>query len=37
VLKALTFQWQTGKYLQTLPTTATGSKPPVFPKPAWKG
>ena len=36
-LKALTFQWQTGKYLQTLPTTATGSKPPVFPKPAWKG
>jgi branched-chain amino acid transport system substrate-binding protein len=37
VLKALTFQWQQADYAQTLPMTTTGSKPPVFPKPAWKG
>ena len=37
VLKALTFQWQKGIYLQTLPTSTAGSKPPIFPKPAWKG
>jgi branched-chain amino acid transport system substrate-binding protein len=33
----LTFQWQNGTLVQTLPTTTPGSKPPVFPKPAWKG
>jgi branched-chain amino acid transport system substrate-binding protein len=33
----LTFQWQKGTLLQTLPTTATGSKPPQLPKPAWAG
>jgi branched-chain amino acid transport system substrate-binding protein len=33
----LTFQWQNGALVQTLPTTTPGSKPPVFPKPAWKG
>jgi branched-chain amino acid transport system substrate-binding protein len=33
----LTFQWQKGTLLQTLPTTATGSKPPQNPKPAWAG
>jgi branched-chain amino acid transport system substrate-binding protein len=37
VLKALTFQWQKSDYQQTLPTTTAGSKPPIFPKPAWKG
>jgi branched-chain amino acid transport system substrate-binding protein len=37
VLKALTFQWQSGTYQQTLPTTTAGSKPPLFPKPAWGG
>src|SRR5204862_2237915 len=37
VLKALTFQWQKGNYQQTLPTTTAGSKPPIFPKPVWKG
>jgi branched-chain amino acid transport system substrate-binding protein len=35
--QALTFQWQGSNYLQTLPTAQTGSKPPVFPKPAWAG
>ena len=30
------FQWQTGaKFVQVLPTTATGSVPIVNPKPAW--
>ncbi|MBV8943242.1 MAG: amino acid ABC transporter substrate-binding protein [Solirubrobacterales bacterium] len=33
----LTFQWQNGNLVQTLPTTTAGSKPPLFPKPAWKG
>ena len=33
----LTFQWQKGTLLQTLPTIATGSKPPQLPKPAWAG
>ncbi len=37
VLKALTFQWQGGKYLQTLPTSTAGSTKPVYPKPTWKG
>jgi branched-chain amino acid transport system substrate-binding protein len=35
--KTLTFQWQKGNLLQTLPTTTAGSKPPQFPKPAWAG
>jgi len=35
--KTLTFQWQNGNLVQSLPTTATGSKPPVIPKPNWTG
>jgi branched-chain amino acid transport system substrate-binding protein len=35
--KTLTFQWQNGTLVQTLPTTTPGSKPPAYPKPAWKG
>ncbi len=35
--KTLTFQWQRGTLLQTLPEATAGSKPPVFPKPAWAG
>ncbi|HEY2771374.1 MAG TPA: amino acid ABC transporter substrate-binding protein [Solirubrobacteraceae bacterium] len=35
--KTLTFQWQNGKLVQTLPTTTPGSTPPQYPKPAWKG
>jgi branched-chain amino acid transport system substrate-binding protein len=31
----LTFQWQKGKLLQTLPTATAGATPPAFPKPAW--
>jgi branched-chain amino acid transport system substrate-binding protein len=33
----LTFQWQNGNLVQTLPTPTAGSKPPAFPKPAWAG
>jgi branched-chain amino acid transport system substrate-binding protein len=35
--KTLTFQWQNGNLVQTLPTSTAGSKPPTYPKPAWKG
>jgi branched-chain amino acid transport system substrate-binding protein len=35
--KALTFQWQKASYVQTLPTSTPGSKPPVYPKPAFGG
>jgi branched-chain amino acid transport system substrate-binding protein len=35
--KTLTFQWQNGNLVQSIPTNATGSKPPIFPKPAWQG
>jgi branched-chain amino acid transport system substrate-binding protein len=35
--KTLTFQWQNGALVQTLPTATAGSKPPLYPKPAWKG
>jgi branched-chain amino acid transport system substrate-binding protein len=35
--KALTFQWQHGDLLQSLPTTTPGSHPPLYPKPVWKG
>jgi branched-chain amino acid transport system substrate-binding protein len=33
----LTFQWQSGKLVQTLPASTGGSNPPVWPKPAWAG
>jgi branched-chain amino acid transport system substrate-binding protein len=35
--KTLTFQWQNGGLHQTIPTSTPGSKPPTYPKPAWKG
>jgi hypothetical protein len=35
--KTLTFQWQNGNLVQSLPTNTVGSKPPIFPKPAWTG
>ena len=36
-LKTLTFQWQNGTSVQTLPTTAAGSKPPVYPEAGLEG
>jgi branched-chain amino acid transport system substrate-binding protein len=33
----LTFQWQKGALVQSLPTSATGSTPPLLPKPNWAG
>ncbi len=35
--KTLTFQWQNGNLVQSLPTSTAGSTPPQYPKPAWKG
>jgi branched-chain amino acid transport system substrate-binding protein len=35
--KTLTFQWQNGKLVQTIPTSTPGSVPPQYPKPAWAG
>ena len=35
--KTLTFQWQNGTLVQSLPTATVGSKPPVYPKPKWAG
>jgi branched-chain amino acid transport system substrate-binding protein len=35
--QTLTFQWQNGKLVQTIPTTVSGASPPTFPKPAWGG
>jgi len=32
---AFIFQWQHGNYVQVLPSTATGSVKPIFPKPDW--
>jgi branched-chain amino acid transport system substrate-binding protein len=34
--KTLTFQWQNGKLVQSIPTSTPGSTPPQYPKPAWK-
>ena len=31
------FQWQDGKYVQVLPTAASGSMPILYPKPPWSG
>jgi branched-chain amino acid transport system substrate-binding protein len=33
--KTLTFQWQNGNLVQAIPTTTSGSTPPVYPKPGW--
>jgi branched-chain amino acid transport system substrate-binding protein len=35
--KTLTFQWQNGQLVQSLPTATAGSKPPLYPKPNWVG
>jgi branched-chain amino acid transport system substrate-binding protein len=35
--KTLTFQWQHGTLVQSLPTSTAGSKPPLYPKPNWTG
>jgi len=35
--KTLTFQWQNGNLVQSLPTSTAGSKAPTYPKPAFKG
>ncbi|MGZ4167800.1 MAG: amino acid ABC transporter substrate-binding protein [Solirubrobacteraceae bacterium] len=35
--KTLTFQWQNGNLVQTIPTATSGSTPPQYPKPAWQG
>jgi branched-chain amino acid transport system substrate-binding protein len=35
--KTLTFQWQNGTLVQSLPTSTAGSSKPLYPKPAWKG
>jgi branched-chain amino acid transport system substrate-binding protein len=34
--KTLTFQWQNGNLVQSIPTSTAGATPPVYPKPAWK-
>ena len=33
----LTFQWQNGNLVQSLPTSTAGSTAPLYPKPPWKG
>jgi branched-chain amino acid transport system substrate-binding protein len=35
--KTLTFQWQNGNLVQSLPTSTSGSTPPQYPKPNWAG
>ncbi len=35
--KTLTFQWQNGNLVQSIPTATPGSSKPIYPKPAWKG
>jgi branched-chain amino acid transport system substrate-binding protein len=35
--KTLTFQWQKGALVQSLPSSTSGSTPPVYPKPNWAG
>ena len=34
--KTLTFQWQNGALVQSIPTSTAGATPPQYPKPAWK-
>jgi branched-chain amino acid transport system substrate-binding protein len=34
--KTLTFQWQNGVLVQSIPTSTPGATPPIYPKPAWK-
>jgi branched-chain amino acid transport system substrate-binding protein len=35
--KTLTFQWQKGALVQSIPTATPGSHAPLYPKPAWQG
>jgi len=35
--KTLTFQWQNGTLVQSIPTATPGSHAPIYPKPAWHG
>ncbi len=35
--KTLTFQWQNGNLVQSLPTSTSGATPPLYPKPNWAG
>jgi len=35
--KTLTFQWQNGTLVQSLPTATPGASKPLYPKPAWTG
>jgi branched-chain amino acid transport system substrate-binding protein len=35
--KTLTFQWQNGTLVQSIPTATAGSHAPVYPKPVWQG
>jgi branched-chain amino acid transport system substrate-binding protein len=35
--KTLTFQWQNGTLVQSIPTATAGSHAPIYPKPAWQG
>jgi branched-chain amino acid transport system substrate-binding protein len=35
--KTLTFQWQNGTLVQSIPTATAGSHAPLYPKPAWQG
>lgn len=34
--KTLTFQWQNGTLVQSIPLSTAGSHAPIYPKPAWK-
>ena len=34
--KTLTFQWQKGVLVQSIPTSTPGASPPLYPKPAWQ-
>ncbi|MGH2873619.1 MAG: amino acid ABC transporter substrate-binding protein [Solirubrobacteraceae bacterium] len=34
--ETLTFQWQNGKLVQTIPTSVAGAVPPQYPKPNWQ-
>ncbi len=35
--KTLTFQWQNGTLVQSIPVATVGAHAPIYPKPSWKG
>jgi len=35
--QTLTFQWQNGNLVQSIPTSVAGASPPQYPKPPWGG